>query len=240
MKNSLSFFGCLLFTVACSQGAILYNYQFETSDPTVNSGSGASVASATGSITSGVGVGASGFFGDFDGGNVAGADHMDVSVAGDAISLGNFRLTFSVNDSAATVFDDFIGLSATGGFNIAFEREGPNDTLVVFEVGNNSGAINSTGTLTAGSWVTYTAVGSTSGADAVIELFANGSSAGSSTYVGGASEILQTLRVGGRVGVDNRYIDAGIDEVRLENIPEPATSSLLGLGGLVLLMRRKK
>lgn len=229
-------------TVANLQAAVVYQYSFETADSTLNSGSGLASATAQGSVTSGAGTGATGFFADFDGGNAAGSDAINVNVSGDAIVLGNFAISLFVNDAASggTAFDDFIGFTDSNGGSSQLERSGGSGRITMF------GPASITGTTTGlqdGNWHQLLVQGSTSGLDAVLTYSVDGVSQGTTTYTGAAAFTLNDIRIGGRVGADNRYIDAGIDEVQIHNttaVPEPSSTALLGLGGLALILRRRK
>ena len=242
MKNILASITIAWFSVS-AHASTLYHYQFETSDPTVNAGSGSATAIAAGSITSTAG-GASGNFGDFDGGNVAGSDVIDLNLAGDAISLGSFTISLSINDSSATSYDDFIGFNTSAGTNLVLERQGgaleANNRMTLTDLTNSNGIATAIGALAEGSWADFSVIGRTSGADAVLELMTGTTSNGFLTVTGGASQTLANFRIGGRLGADNRYVEAGIDEVKITNVPEPSSTALLGLGGLALLFRRRK
>lgn len=230
--------------VTSSEAALLYHYAFETGDPTVNSGSGANVATAQGSLDSGVAGGASGFFGDFGGGNSASSDALDLTVTSDAIALNAFELSFSVNETAHTNYDDYLSFTTSSGDHFAFETF-PDGTLLVLNVaagGGNGGNVPSSVDTSDGTWRSIRFVGSAGidPADATTALFIDDVLIGTNQLTGGATQTIADLRVGGRVGVDNRYVSAGIDEVKLSSVPEPSSVVLLGLGGCAFILRRRK
>ena len=124
-----------------------------------------------------------------------------------------------------------------------FERQGgalaANNRMTFNDLGV-TGIQTAIGARAEGSWTNFSVVGTTSGADAVLEFFTGGTSNGTHTITGGASQTLQNFVIGGRSGADNRYVVAGIDEVTITSVPEPSSTALLGLGGLALILRRKK
>ena len=77
----------------------------------------------------------------------------------------------------------------------------------------------------------------------LLKLWVDGVEVGSAGFAGKRPQLtcVQDIFVGGEVW-DNRWYTGAMDEIRLLDyaIPEPATMSLLGLGGMLLLRRRKK
>ncbi len=243
MKKTITILATSAALVASAQAAVVYQYSFETADSTVNSGPGTAVATAQGSVTSGAGTGSSGFFADFDGGDVAGSDAVNVDLSVSAIALNNFDLSFSVNQVASVGFDDYLTFQTTGGAHFAFETNGVGN-LQLFNIGTGGGGIGSSVDTSNSLWRTIRMVGSagTLAADSTVELLIDGASIGTAQLTGGATQTITNMRLGGRVGADNRYSDFGLDEVVIDvtPVPEPSSTALLGLGGLALILRRRK
>ncbi|BDS07180.1 hypothetical protein NT6N_22200 [Oceaniferula spumae] len=240
MKTALPLLTATVVLATSTQAALLYHYTFDVNS-TANSGTGAAVATVQGTPTITAG-GQSGSYADFDGGNVAGSDAVNVNVSGDAIVLGSFAIRLYVNDAASggTNFDDFLAFTDSNGGAHFLERSGASGTIALFGDASISGTTNG---LQDGNWHELLLTGATSGADALFTYSVDGTVQGTSTYTGAAAFTLNDIRIAGRVGADNRFIDAGIDEVQIFNtttIPEPSSTALLGLGGLALLLRRRR
>ncbi len=233
----------MAFAVAsASHAALLYHFDYETS-LTGNLGSGAStlVSVGTPTLTNG-GADGTAQFADFGGGNFATADHQTLDVSTDTISLGNFQFSFYFNNQGVGGdFDDFLsiqhtGLAATDSIGLLYVR---NTNIVSFRgVGGNSAA-----TVNDSDWHLAEITGATSGADALLSFSLDGVPVTTgNTVAGGAAQTLTNIWISGRPdGANNRYINAGIDEVMIWNVvPEPASIALLGLGGLAMLVRRRR
>ncbi len=54
---------------------------------------------------------------------------------------------------------------------------------------------------------------------------------------GGGAEVGQEIRL---VFIPTSGNQVGIDNISLDAVPEPTTTALLGLGGLALILRRRK
>ena len=136
--------------------------------------------------------------------------------------------------------------SANNGWKFALRDSGS----LQFVANNVSAAAASTLTIAAGGWhyvsVTYS--------DKSVAYFIDGIAAGTSSVTGFTDESGET-KIGGRSGGSENFFGR-IDEVKYYDsvltaseiqgeaiitvVPEPSSAALLGLGGLALILRRRK
>ena len=119
----------------------------------------------------------------------------------------------------------------------AYLFEGQNNGWDAIAAGNNGTTGNvGTGTAPAGA-VTYAIELDTTAAAWAAKFFVNGGEVASHTYV--TNPIINYVAVGNWYA-ENNGNDGSLDNFTLSQIPEPSTTALLGLGGLALILRRRK
>jgi hypothetical protein len=99
-------------------------------------------------------------------------------------------------------------------------------------------------TVAADNWGSDGYTGTTSHALILVDATSNGLTTLTLEYTATAADVGKTIGIQllGLVGEDGNGNDtyAFIDNVQLESVPEPSSMALLGLGGLALILRRRK
>lgn len=181
--------------------------------------SGAGFSENRGSSTGGVSTGGTYAF-DIGAGNIA----LGVQPGGSDFTPGYYELVIT-NDSGATVNTWAVAFNSysyndegrANSFNFSYSTDGTNYTPVA------SGSFTSGGAAAGSpSWVLGAAY-----SDNISATVANGGS-------------LYLRWTGDDVSGSGSRDEFALDDVSVDAVPEPSSTALLGLGGLALLLRRRK
>jgi hypothetical protein len=251
-KVLAALFVLTLFT-AISSGAMVHRYSF-TSDASDSIGTANGALMGDASISSGAV--------QLDG------DGDYVNLPGGAIAINGFSsITFEAwwthddQDSWQRVFDFGAGLDGSGGQCVFFTPTSGNNTnrLAISNdkpsyTGGGEEQAEGSGKLATGSYHMAGVVDVTNGQ---LRYYLNGSPVDSVTLTKTISGLSNDYALLGRALYNDPYLDGSIDEFRIYNtaltngevlasfnagpdVPEPATMSLLALGGLCVLRRRRR
>lgn len=220
---------------------------------TANSGSSAHTwnGSANASLTTGKFGGAGAFV------NTAPASDW-WSNSNTGADMGSFTLSFHLSTTTAANWQDYLSIGTGAGQMLKFEQNGAHGGLSLYSTGTPGGtAVSFDGSaadsVTGGDWhhVALVSNGST------IELYLDGASIFSQAYAGTGD--IDALQLAAEFGAGRRQ-NTNIDDVALYDealdssqigwlsnneatatvVPEPSSTALLGLGGLALILRRRK
>lgn len=222
---------------------VVYDFSFDSSpDDYQGSGIGSVSVQGTPTITPG---GVSGAYARFDGGNSSSSDAINLNVVDDHLSFGNFAIRLSVlNFPAFYKWDDYLGLRTSSGLRAHLERTGDDAISLFSDSGPGSVHIPPGDPLLVEQWYDLLLTGEAIGGDVLLSLYVDGQLQGTGTGVGRAGDSVTEIRIGGRVGADNRYINAGIDNVQVFDthaVPEPSSClALIGLTVGATLVRRRR
>ncbi len=230
----------------------IYNYQFETAAANFDSVSGSNQGSQTGG-TSDTAGGAVGNYVDFAGGTTVGLVTLgNQGTALFGLDAQDFKITFDINGQAGGIsgnnsFDHPLYFSFNDSNNNSFHLNtlGGGDTSgnVAFNstTGGGFGGGSQIGGLLDGTWQEVSIVGTASGNKTQFEIFLDGVSKFTKTTIDDTiGSSLDVISFGGNAGQANRSFDGGIDEFTVFGVPEPSSAALFGLGGLALILRRRK
>tara|TARA_B110000908_G_C10185992_1_gene418019 strand:+ start:331 stop:1074 length:744 start_codon:yes stop_codon:yes gene_type:complete len=186
------------------------------------------------------------------------------SSASTGVNLNSFSLSLHVRTSATTQWKDFISLGTDNKVVFVLELASAitgGHSVSLYNIGNVGGVTNAplytgvaSGPINDGAWHHLGIVSD----GATIQLFADGVQRGSTAYTGSGN--IDAFQFASRFGEGSRKIVTDLDDVALydtalsasqmswlasneavvDPVPEPGTTALLGLGGLALILRRRK
>lgn len=252
MKNTILLLAATtaMVTSAHAASSLLYNYQFETAAANFDSVSSSNQGSQTGG-TSNTAGGATGNYVDFAGGTTVGLVSLGTQGVGlsglDAQDFSiKFQITGSAPNSSNNSFDHplYFSFNDTNNSEFRFNTLGTADTSgnLAFN-GDFDGGSQLSAVLNGSDWRTIEIVGSASGNKTQFDVYYNNNATAAFTKTSNNDTIgssLDVISFGGSAGEANRSFDGGIDEFTVTGIPEPSSAALLGLGGLALILRRRK
>lgn len=249
-KTTLATICLPLFLASATEGALVSSYQFTGGSLADGSGNG-NDATVVGTLTNGaVTDGIRGDVFDLTGGSGSEnnpGNYLNLPIAGGG--TGSWTLAMWIKDGSSKnsyLFDnrDF---GATGGDRLIFSTEHnvPGSGLGLF----NGGWASASATIRDGNWHHVAWV--FDGVGGTLTLYADG--VGTSTSYSAADLLAESVRLGNRSGdgasgqggrlIDDVFVYSSAlssSEVNaLMNIPEPSAMSLLGLGAVLLLRRRR-
>jgi len=233
-----------------SSAALVYEVNFDGADPATTTGTGGQIGWDGGSapIAGDVVTGPTGFGNGYSFATVRPYEQ----VLPTTINANNATVSFFFLGKQAN-FRDYLSIGTDAGNQLYFETNGA-DGVGIFNNGTFGGgpdlSTNSVGAVDFNAWNHIALTLDSTNNQSV--LYLNGVQTATSTWAAG--ETFNILQLGSRFGEGVRASpNASIDEVRiydetlnatqvagLSTIPEPSSTALLGLGGLALILRRRK
>jgi len=248
----------MVVTVASAPAAMVANFTFDDAGNLgANTGSVATQWNSFSGVSQSTGRFGSGA-GSFEAG-VSSAWDNNLNVA----NLESFTLSLHVKSNQTAAWKDFVSIGTTNNVVFVLERTGA-EGVANYNVGNVGGTADGQVVSAPGAGVfdvddgEWHHLGLTVGGGA-LTLYIDGLNRGSVAYSG--SGALSAFQLASRFGDAGRAITAEIDDVALFDealtdgqmqflsanaaaglsaVPEPGSAALLGLGGLAVILRRRK
>jgi len=237
--------------ISMASAALVYEVNFDGASPATTTGTGGQIGWDGGSapIAGDVVTGPTGFGSGYSFATVRPYEQ----VLPTTVNANNATVSFFFKGRETSNFRDYLSIGTDAANQLFFETNGANG-VSIFNNGTFGGGpgltTNSAGAIDFNAWNHIALTLDSSNNQSV--LYLNGFQTATSTWAAG--ETFNILQLGSRFGEGVRASpNASIDEVRiydetldataianLSTIPEPSSIALLGLGGIALILRRRK
>lgn len=238
-------------SVGMASATLIYDINFDAASPATTSGTGGQIGWDGGSapIEGDVVTGPTGFGNGYSFATVRPYENALPTT----VSANNATVAFFFTGRELSNFRDYLSIGSAAGNQLFFETNGVNG-ISIFNNGGYGGGpgltTNSAGEIDFSAW-NHIALTLDSANNQSI-LYLNGVQTATSTWAAG--ETFNILQLGSQFGAGVRASpNASIDEVKiydetldsaaianLSAVPEPSSTVLIGIGGIALILRRRK